>query len=73
MSAMSLPPEIRSLPIAERIDLISRIWDSIGEDGEFQLTEAQTRELDRRLAARGEFPSEGSSWADVKSRLLGNP
>lgn len=66
----SLPPEIRSLPIAQRIDLVARIWDSIGEDGEFQLTQAQTAELDRRLAERDRFPDRASNWADVKAKLL---
>jgi putative addiction module component (TIGR02574 family) len=72
MTQSSLPPEIRDLPVADRVDLVERIWDSIVEDeGEFQLTEAQKAELDRRLGAHEASPDRGSSWEDVKRRLLG--
>ncbi len=72
MSTASLPPEIRELPVAQRLDLVERIWDSIVEDGEFTLSDAQQAELDRRLAARAAAPNRGSSWDDVKARLLGD-
>ena len=70
MIESSLPPEIRQLPVAERIDLVERIWDSIVEDqGVLELSEAQKAELDRRLAAHEASPARGASWADVKKRL----
>ncbi|HUE72596.1 MAG TPA: addiction module protein [Pirellulaceae bacterium] len=72
MSNASLPPEIRELPVAQRLDLVERIWDSIVEDGDFTLSDAQQTELDRRLAARAAAPNRGSSWDDVKARLLGD-
>ncbi len=72
MAQPSLPPEIRDLPVPERIALVERIWDSIVEDeGEFELTEAQKAELDRRLARRESSPGQGSSWKEVKERLQG--
>ncbi len=72
MADSSLPPEIRELPVSERIDLVERIWDSIVEDqGQVELTDAQKAELDRRLAEREESPERGSSWDDVKKRLMG--
>lgn len=71
MSTASLPPEIRDLPVAQRLDLVERIWESIVEDGEFTLSDAQQVELDRRLAARAAQPNRGSSWDAVKARLLG--
>jgi len=53
MADSSLPPEIRELPVSERIDLVEAIWDSIVEDqGRVELTDAQKAELDRRLAKR---------------------
>ena len=71
MSTASLPPEIRGLPVADRLDLVERIWDSIVEDnGAFELPEAQRAELDRRLAAHDADPDRGSSWEDVKRRLV---
>lgn len=63
MTQLSLPPEIRHLPVAERVDLVDRIWDSIVEDEkQFQLSDEQKAELDRRLAARAESPDRGVSW-----------
>ena len=71
MAQSSLPPEIRDLPVSERVALVERIWDSIVEDeGAFQLTDAQKAELDRRLARRDSSPEQGSSWNEVKERLL---
>jgi putative addiction module component (TIGR02574 family) len=72
MSPPSLPSDIRQLPIQLRLQLVEQIWDSIAEDEkQFRLTEAQTAELDRRLAAHDADPGRGSSWDDVKKRLLG--
>jgi putative addiction module component (TIGR02574 family) len=71
MSQSSLPPDIRQLPVSQRVDLVERIWDSIVEDqGQFQLTDAQKAELDRRLVADQESPDRGACWEDVKGRLL---
>ena len=70
MSRSSLPPEIRQLPVPERIDLVERIWDSIVEDQSgFELTDAQRVELDRRLAAREESSDRGAPWDEVKKRI----
>lgn len=72
MSQSSLPPEIRSLPVPERIYLVEQIWDSIVEDEQaFELTESQKAELDRRMAAHEASPSRGKPWEDVRKRLLG--
>ena len=72
MSQTQLSPEIRRLPVADRLDLVERIWDSIHEDQEqFQLTDAQKADLDRRLAEHSVAPDCGSSWEDVKAKLLG--
>jgi len=74
MSDSTLPPEIRELPVPERVALVEQIWDSIVEDEtQFALTDAQKAELDRRLARRASSDSRGSDWADVKARILGKP
>jgi hypothetical protein len=42
MSPLTIPPEIRDLPVPDRMALVEQIWDSIAEDqAEFQLTNAQ--------------------------------
>jgi putative addiction module component (TIGR02574 family) len=62
------------LPVPERVALVEQIWDSVAEDeAQFQLTEAQKAELDRRLARRESAGSRGSDWAEVKRRILGEP
>ncbi len=72
MAQSSLPPEIRSLPVPERVYLVEQIWDSIVEDEQaFELTDAQKAEFDRRMAAHEASPNRGKPWEDVKKRLLG--
>ena len=72
MPQIQLPSEIRGLPIAQRLDLVEQIWDSICEDQEqFELTDAQKADLDRRLAAHAAAPDRGLSWQEVKAKLLG--
>jgi putative addiction module component (TIGR02574 family) len=64
---------IMKLSVAERIMLVEAIWDSIAAEQEpLELTEAQTRELDRRLDAYRASPEDGASWEEVKIRLLAN-
>ena len=70
MSDVSLPGYIEHLSIAERIQLVEQIWDSIAQQpAPLPLTDAQRAELDRRLAADDESPDEGLSWEDVKKRI----
>ena len=72
MAQSSLPPEIRSLPIPERVQMVEQIWDSIVEDEQaFQLTDSQKEELDRRIAAHEASPNRGKPWEEVKKRLHG--
>jgi putative addiction module component (TIGR02574 family) len=72
MSQSQLLSEILVLPIAQRLDLVEQIWDSIYEVQErFELTDAQKAELDRRLAERAASPGRGVPWPELKARLLG--
>ncbi len=65
---------ILKLPIEERIRLVEDIWDSIAADqSALDLTEAQRKELDRRL---DEFEKDGNIGreaseviAEIRSRL----
>lgn len=63
--------EIQSLTVSERIILAEALWDSIvAEDSEIELTEAQKAELDGRLASFEIDQDVGSSWSNVKARIL---
>lgn len=67
----NLTEEAKKLSIAERIDLVEEIWDSIAEEnGCFELSEAQKQELDRRLDASRANPSRGRTWEEIKSEFL---
>ena len=72
MTHVTVPREIRDLPVPDRMALVEQIWDTIAEDeAEFQLTNAQKAELDRRLARRQSSGPSGSDWGDVKRRIVG--
>ncbi len=72
MPTSTFPLDFRSWPIAQRLELVEQVWDSIIEDGaQPELTEKQKAELDRRLAEHAAAPNRGASWDNVKTRLLG--
>jgi putative addiction module component (TIGR02574 family) len=62
---------IDRLSVAERLDLIGEIWDSIAAEVEqAPLTEAQRQEVDRRLAAHRANPQAAIPWEQVKAEAL---
>ena len=62
---------IRDLSVEERIQLVGEIWDSIAEEeAEFELTDAQRDEIDRRLASYRANPDQVISWEEVKRGIL---
>lgn len=70
---MTMPSrtELFQLPITERIQLVEDLWDSIADSPEdLPLTDAQKEELERRLHAWRENPTEGSSWESARARIL---
>lgn len=61
---------ILQLSVAERIQLVEDIWDSIVATPEsLSMTEAQQQELDRRLEAHRENLTAGAPWHEVKKRI----
>jgi putative addiction module component (TIGR02574 family) len=68
ISAKSLGLE--KLPAADRLALISEIWDGLSaEVGSLSLTPEQSAELARRVAEDDEFPDETFSAESVFSEL----
>ena len=62
------------LSIAERIQLAEDLRDSIAADtGELPLTEAQTAELERRLADLERHPGAREPWEVVRARIERRP
>jgi len=65
--------KIQELSISERIILAEKLWDSIvDEDTPIELYEKQKLELDSRLQAFVDDQDIGSSWSEVKERIIGN-
>lgn len=65
--------EFRHLSIAERLQLVEDLWDSIAQDANAEtlpLTDAEKALLDERLADLERNPEAGSSWEEVKARIL---
>jgi putative addiction module component (TIGR02574 family) len=68
----NLAKEALNLPLAERIELVEELWESILAHPEaLPLTDAQRAELDRRLARFEENPDSASPWETVRDRLWG--
>lgn len=62
--------ELLKLSVAERIQLVEDIWDSISASPEMlPVTAAQKKELDRRLADYRANPTAGRSWEEIRDSL----
>ncbi|MCE9531386.1 MAG: addiction module protein [Planctomycetes bacterium] len=71
MSSLLISLGIDRLSPAERLRLISEIWDSLPESAPPDLTDEQGLELDRRLGLMDADPGSLRPWAEVESRILG--
>ena len=59
------------LPISERIQLVTEIWESIAQcPDQIELTDATRQLIRERLAAHRANPAQGSPWEEVKGRIL---
>lgn len=62
--------DILELSIAERIELVQDIWDSIASIPEsLELTEEQKLEIDRRIAHLDKAPLSSIPWNDLKAKI----
>ena len=62
--------EILDLSVAERIQLVQDIWDSIHQIPQtLELDEGQKEELRARLAHYRAHPETGISWEDLKQKI----
>lgn len=71
-----MPPTLQELgidrlSIDDRVALAHAIWESVAQEVEqTPLTEAQCRELERRLADKAARPDAYTPWEVVKARAL---
>lgn len=61
--------EILKLSVAERLELISDVWDSIDDAAEIPVPQWQKDELDRRLKDDAANPNDGMSLQEFRERL----
>jgi putative addiction module component (TIGR02574 family) len=67
-----LRAELRKLSVAERLELVQELWDSIAADCErdpHPLTDEQRQDLERRLAEADADPTGGAPWREVRERI----
>jgi putative addiction module component (TIGR02574 family) len=70
MEQSSTDLDIKQLSIAERLDLISVLWDSIPNSlEELRIPEWHREELERRLADADANPDAAIPWEEVRQRL----
>ena len=65
--------QLRQLPIAERLQLVEDLWDSIADespDDAFPLSPELASELDRRLAEHEANPNAARPWPEVRADIL---
>ncbi|MDX6558859.1 MAG: hypothetical protein QOF72_1908 [Blastocatellia bacterium] len=61
---------VKSLPLAERIEIIEALWESLTQEGyEPLLTAEQAAEIDRRVEAHRRNPNDVVSWESIKKDL----
>ena len=69
MARVSIP-DLMHLSPEERIKLAEDLWDSVAADPDaLPLTDAQKREVERRLAEHLQDPSSAIPWEEVRQRL----
>ena len=63
--------KIQELTVSERIMSAEALWDSVADqDSDIDVTDEQTKELDRRLSAFEIDNDDGSDWSSVRSRIV---
>ena len=67
-----LREELLKLPVAERLELVQELWDSIAADCErepYPLTDQQRQDLERRLAEADQDSTAGAPWQEARERI----
>jgi len=68
--AAPLLEEIRKLSVAERLELVEDVWDSIVAEGEgLPVPESHRRELARRRQEHRDHPEDVVPWEEVRAQL----
>ena len=68
----NLRNQIESLSTTEKVELLDAVWESLDADA-LSLTEAQSAELDCRIARHEQNPSDVIPWEQVRAGLFKKP
>jgi putative addiction module component (TIGR02574 family) len=68
----ALLQELMELSPEERIELAEDLWDSIAQDELPPLTDAQKKEIDRRIKEHERDPLTALPWEEVRKWLWSN-
>ncbi|MBC8067339.1 MAG: addiction module protein [Deltaproteobacteria bacterium] len=60
--------DIHSLTAEQKLELIDRLWESLGPD-DLELTSEQRTELDRRLDRLDSGELQEHAWEDVRNEM----
>ncbi|MGH8224533.1 MAG: addiction module protein [Gammaproteobacteria bacterium] len=60
--------QVKRLSVAERMELIGAVWESLAPD-EIPVSDAEKALLDARLEDLKQYPGDQSAWPDVRERL----
>jgi putative addiction module component (TIGR02574 family) len=60
--------QVKTLSIAERIELIGAVWETLSSS-EVPVSEQEKALLDARLADMEQNPEDQSTWSEVQARL----
>ncbi len=72
MNVSATLTEIKSMSVDDRIHLIQAIWETIVEDqAPPELSEAQKKELSRRIAELDADPNNVLTWEQIKAHVKG--
>lgn len=67
------PKSLRALPVAERLELIEELWDSLDDERDrLPLLDWHREEIERRLTNLEAGVSVGTPWEVVRRRLKDN-
>jgi putative addiction module component (TIGR02574 family) len=73
MTKSDLQREVLRLPVEDQLELAEAIWDRVEHTApQPPLPDWQRSLLDERIAADDAEPDAGSSWDEVRQRILSN-
>jgi putative addiction module component (TIGR02574 family) len=71
LSYESLLADASRLPVADRIQLVEALWDTVPEESATPISAEQRAELNRRLDAYEANPEDVLTWNQVLEQLRG--